>query len=229
MRVLVTRPPPLGERTAARLRGLGHEPLLAPLQAIRPLAAAVPPGEFAAFAVTSANGARHADPALLAGLSGVAAYAVGAESARVLAAAGFDPVVTGPGDAAALARLMASRLAPGAPVLWLAGRPRRDDLGRILQSAGHPVTIAETYEAVPALPREVEGLFRSGPADATLVFSAEAARRLGEPALAHGLAGTRAICISAAARNALPDMLREQARIAARPDEDAMIALLADL
>ena len=59
MRLLVTRPEPDNERTAAALRAQGHEVLLAPLLRIEPIADAdlgAPP--WAAILLTSANGAR---------------------------------------------------------------------------------------------------------------------------------------------------------------------------
>ena len=51
MRVLVTRAEPQASRTAAKLRALGHEPLVAPLSETRPVAAGLRTEGVAALAV----------------------------------------------------------------------------------------------------------------------------------------------------------------------------------
>src|SRR5581483_8187218 len=59
MRILVTRPSPDGERTAAGLRARGHDVVLAPLLTVERLPdAPLGPGPWAAVLLTSANAAR---------------------------------------------------------------------------------------------------------------------------------------------------------------------------
>ena len=60
--MLILRPQPGADETAARARTLGLEPVVAPLFTIRPLAWEPPdPAEFDAVLLTSANAARHAN------------------------------------------------------------------------------------------------------------------------------------------------------------------------
>src|SRR5262249_52963887 len=72
LRLLVTRPEPDGERTAAALRARGHEVLLAPLLRVEPIGFALPDEAFGGVVMTSANAARaiagHSRRAALASL-----------------------------------------------------------------------------------------------------------------------------------------------------------------
>ena len=87
MRVLVTRPEPDGERTAAKLRARGAEVLLAPLLQIEPFRdVALGNGPWVALALTSAN----AVPAITqhprrGELLALPAYVVGQRTAEAVA------------------------------------------------------------------------------------------------------------------------------------------------
>jgi len=120
MRVLVTRPEPAASRTAARLRELGHEAIVAPLLIPRPLDWAVPPGKWQAVAFTSASAAALAGD--LSALALLPAYAVGEATAAAARDAGFTQVRSARGDASAVFALAA---ADGiARLLHLAGQDR---------------------------------------------------------------------------------------------------------
>lgn len=54
-RVLILRERDEARRTAAALEARGHQPLILPLEAARPLDQGPPQGAFAGFAVTSAR------------------------------------------------------------------------------------------------------------------------------------------------------------------------------
>src|SRR5438552_13213630 len=94
MRVLVTRPEPDGERTAAKLRAGGAEVLLAPLLQIEPFRdVALGNGPWVALALTSAN----AVPAITqhprrGELLALPAYVVGQRTAEPARAAGLIAV-----------------------------------------------------------------------------------------------------------------------------------------
>src|SRR5579864_8514480 len=94
MRLLVTRPEPDGERTAALLRARGHEVLTLPMLRIEPIAdAALGHGPWAAVLFTSTNAVRAlAAHPRFGELVGLPAYAVGARTQAAAAAAGFAPV-----------------------------------------------------------------------------------------------------------------------------------------
>ncbi len=93
MRLLVTRPEPDAERTAAALRARGHSVVIAPLLRIEPLAdAAIGAGPWAAVLVTSANIAHAiAGHAKRADLTHLPVFAVGERSAHAMRIAGLRP------------------------------------------------------------------------------------------------------------------------------------------
>src|SRR5262245_47209617 len=111
MRLLVTRPQPDAERTAAVLRDKGHDAVVAPVLRIEPVAARIGDGPFAAVIMTSANAAQAiAGHAHLADLTALPVFAVGARTAEAARQAGFATVASAEGGWLKLVRLIASRL-----------------------------------------------------------------------------------------------------------------------
>ena len=120
----VLRPEPGNAATAARIEAAGHRVLRLPLIAVQPLAWAEPDlSGVDALLVTSAHAIRHAGPGLGA-LRHLPVVAVGAATAQVALAAGFDVKAVGDGGVAA-----ALRLAAGQRLLHLAGRDRAGETG----------------------------------------------------------------------------------------------------
>ena len=119
MRLLVTRPEPECERTAALLRERGHEVLLMPLLRIKPMAdAELGTGPWAAALFTSANGVRAVAAHRRFGeLAHLPVYTVGRRTQAAAAAAGFASITSADGDVDALVSLIASK----PPVASLAG------------------------------------------------------------------------------------------------------------
>ena len=106
--LLILRPQPGAEETAARAKALGLEPVVAPLFTIEPLAWEPPePGIFDAVLLTSANAARHAGPAL-SRFTSLPCWAVGAATAAAARAAGVADIRSGPANGGALAEAAAS-------------------------------------------------------------------------------------------------------------------------
>src|SRR5688572_2316006 len=101
MRLLVTRPGPDNARTAATLRQMGHDVMLAPMLRIETIADAdLGPPPCAAILLTSANGARAlAGHPRLPELKALPVLAVGKTSAETARDAGFTDVTSANGDA----------------------------------------------------------------------------------------------------------------------------------
>ena len=99
-KVLILRPRPAADVTAARARALRLDPIVAPLFEIRPLAWQMPSGAFDALLLTSANAARQA-----AHLPNLPCYAVGEATAEAARSAGLRDIVIGPSDGAAVLAL----------------------------------------------------------------------------------------------------------------------------
>jgi uroporphyrinogen-III synthase len=180
MRVLVTRPIEDCDRTAEALAVAGHVAVVAPLFEVRALACALP-SDVDVVLAASANAVRRAGPAELRALLHLPFFAVGEQTAVAAREAGFRQVRSGSGDAAGLARLVAEAAPPGAVLLHLAGRPRRDEAISAL-SASFRLVVAETYETVAsqALPAMVVAALRDDLIDAVLHFSPRAGRVFGD-------------------------------------------------
>jgi uroporphyrinogen-III synthase len=232
MRLLVTRPQADGERTASVLVARGHEPVLCPLLRIEPVPAALGPGPWDGVLLTSANAARAvAVHNAVARLRVLPALTVGGRTAEAARAAGFASVRSADGDAADLMRLAASESGGrGAKLLYLAGEDRAADLAAALAPAGIAVETVVIYRAAaiaqfpPAIAaalgaRRIDGVlhYSRRTADA-YVGCARAAGRLDAPVTHYCLAAPVAEPLAAAG---IADL-----RVAARPDESALLAML---
>jgi uroporphyrinogen-III synthase len=105
--ILILRPQPGADATAARARARGLSPVVAPLFEVRALPWEAPAGPYDAVMLTSANAARLAGDGMTPFLA-LPCYAVGEATAAAARAAGFGDVRIGPADGAALARQMAA-------------------------------------------------------------------------------------------------------------------------
>lgn len=233
MRILVTRPKADALRTAAALRARGHHAIVAPLLAIEFLSDAELAGApWSAIVVTSANAA----PAIAAHrrhdeLNGIPVFAVGRHSAQAMRDAGFADVTSADGDVAALVRLIAARTRPGASLLYLAGAERSGDLAGALRGENLIVQAAVIYRAVVAenLPPQAVAELAIG-VDGVLHYSRRSAEAYVSGARRAGLAKTALadpvhFCLSAGIAAPLLAAGATNIRVAAQPDEAALLAL----
>lgn len=232
MRVLVTRPLDDAGPTATELARLGHDALIAPLFVVRFSQGPEIVHENAqAILVTSGNGVRalcrrskHRDVPL---------FAVGTHTAALARSAGFENVIDAEGDSAALAREVLYRLRPKeGPLVLVRAKHASPELEIALGSAGFEVVLSTAYEAaaVSELPPKACQALRSRSLDATLLFSPRSAAVFAACVRHSGLAdsctGLLACCISKSAAFALDGLRFGEVRIAARPDQDHLLALL---
>ena len=253
MRVLVTRPDPGGERTAARLALLGHEAVRMPLFETEITASPAdlpPPDRILGLIATSArafdvfNAEDPADSAIFS----VPVHAVGPATAQAAHAAGFADVREGGGAARDLARALTGAASPptGAPgtagaedegrgLVYLAGAPRTAVIEEALRDAGLAFSVLDCYRMVEisySTDSEIEVLF-DPQLEVVLLYSANAADRLVELVTAKNLGkslhSTRFLCLSPDIRDRLPEPWRTRASAAGRPDEDSLLASLTAL
>lgn len=233
MRVLVTRPYDDAERTAAELKARGHDAVIAPLLEIRfrdgPQLAL---DGVQAILATSANGARAL--ARRTPRRDIPVFAVGAQTAEAARHAGFKTVKSADGDAAALAKAAARWASPtGGALFHAAGAQTKGGLAERLRASGFTVLCETLYEAVPVtvLPPIAADALRQGTLDAALFYSPRSARTFAEAVTRAGLAascaGLEALCISQATADGLTPLSFRKIRVAARPDQDALLALIA--
>jgi uroporphyrinogen-III synthase len=234
VRLLVTRAQEDGARTAAALRARGHCVLLAPLLRIEPVAADFEPGPFAAVLTTSANAVRAvAGHARLAELRRVPLYTVGKRSAEAARAAGFATARSAEGDAHDLIRIVARELAgASSPLLYLAGEERSIDLTKELGRRGLKVHTAIVYRAAAAerLPPQTEQAIGAGEIDGVLHYSRRSAEiflRCGAAAGLHArMLALVHFCLSPQVAAPLMEAGHPDVRIAARPEESALLDLV---
>ncbi|MFS8111956.1 uroporphyrinogen-III synthase [Rhizobium jaguaris] len=241
MRVVVTRPAHSGERTARRLAEMGHEPVLLPL------AEPVHDAEAALKALEETNGSivitsaevtrvlKHVQQSLKL-LFHRPVFAVGAATARAAREIGFEVVVgVSGGNGAQLADLIIEHPPEfrESPLLYLAGSPRAAGFETQLTELGIAFRTVECYRMKEIIPDAgmLTRLLVEIPADAILFYSRETARRFFALPFLHeqtdSLAQTRILCLSEAIAEVVPAALRSFVEIAAVPDEDSLLALLA--
>ena len=232
--MLITRPRPGAAETAKRLKALGFEPVRLPLTEIRPTFAELPPGhDFDAVAIPSANAIRHAQPALLRAVAGLPTFAVGRRTAEAATEAGFRDATIGPGDGQGLATLMAGRLARGARVVYLCGRVRTRGFEETLGAAGIETTPVETYDTgvLDYTDEELAAALGSEAFDSVLLHSRAAAQAFktltDRSVMSPLLARTVFVCMSNRIAEPLIPFGDGRIRVAAAPDEEAMLARLA--
>lgn len=229
--VLVTRPEPGGAETAARLSALGWQPLLVPALVLAPRRFALPPCQ--AVLLTSRAAAR-----ALPAPASLPLLAVGDATAEAARAAGWAQAEAAAGTAEDLARLAAARLDPQAgPLLLAVGQGYALDLAADLRGRGFRVMRRIAYAARPAstLPDPVRDALAAGTVPAAILFHSPRSARCAitlfrEAGHAATIARMAALVISPrvaeAARTALAPLSWRDLRVAARPTEDALLALL---
>jgi uroporphyrinogen-III synthase len=235
VRLLVTRPEPECERTAALLRSRGHEVLVLPLLRIEPVADAdLGTGPWAAALFTSANAIRAiAVHRRFGELVGLPAYVVGQRTRAAAEAAGFSPVMSADGDLDDLVRLIASK-PPVArlPLFYGAGEDRAGDLAGALLAHGLRADARVVYRAatVTNLTPEAGAALAAGKIDAALHYSARTAVAFVTAATAAGIRDLsiqiRHLCLSAQVAAQLAGAGAKAVEVAREPNEQALLALV---
>jgi uroporphyrinogen-III synthase len=237
--VLVTRPQPDDEATAAGLRARGREVLLAPMLRFEPVGFNDDAdARYGAVIVTSANALRGIESDL-AGyrLHKLPLFAVGEHTAAAARRAGFANVIAANGDAtslrdAVLAAVKSKTLKKASTLLYLAGADLARDLAGELGERGFTVVTHTTYRMIPSasLPREVCDAFAANGIEAVLHYSRRSARAFLEAARAAGVEiSALAIpqcCISDAVAAILRDAGASHVVVARTPDENAVFEAL---
>ena len=218
--VLILRPLPGADETAARARALGLDPVVAPLFAVRPLAWQAPnPADFDAVMLTSANAVRFGGDALTPFL-GLPCFAVGDATTEAASEAGFRDIRTGPGDGAALIGMMA------AAGVRAAFHPCGEDR-RYLDPAGVRILDMPVYvaEASSRLSPQAEAALAEG---ALVLLHSPRAASLFKQLRSAGRAQVRLAAISAAAAEEAGEGWKSIS-IAELPRDQALLELAAKL
>ena len=239
MAILVTRPHPDAEATAATLRARGFEVLLAPMLRFEPAAFRDDTeARYGGLIVTSANALRAIETDLKASrLLRLPLFAVGEHTATVARDLGFEHVISGGGDAAAVRDCVVGAVKSKAvkkahPLLYLAGADLARDLAGDFSQRGFTVVTQVTYRMVPLsnLPREACEAFAANQVEAVLHYSRRSAGAFLEAVRGAGMEisalSVPQLCISTGVAAVLRDAGATGVMAAASPDENALFALL---
>ena len=231
MRILVTRPLEDGIEIAARLAERGHQALLAPLLEPRfhdgpMLEEGTELDQVQALLASSANGIR----AFIrrSARRDLPVFAVGPQTAQEALKAGFGDVRSADGDAKALAEAAQRWASPQGVLLHICAQDAPGTLAESLGARGYEVRRCSLYEIEPAksLSPEAIDALRTGALEAAMFFSPRTARIFGALADALPIQRLTAFCISPATAQALEPLRFAQVAVAARPNQDAMLALV---
>lgn len=214
--VWITRARPGAERTAERLAGLGFDPVVAPLLAIRPLDVRPDLTGVRALAFTSRNGVEAF--ATLSPDRSRSVFAVGDATAEAARDAGFGDVRSAAGDLQALAALIRTT-GSGLSVLHPAAAEPAGDLAALVGDGARVTTLA-VYEAMETEAAAPEVW------DAVLIHSPRAARALTVRVSPEAARGRLAVAISPAAVAPLAVLSFAEIRIAEAPTETSLLAAL---
>jgi uroporphyrinogen-III synthase len=239
MAVLVTRPQPDDEATAANLQARGYEVLRAPMLRFEPVAFQDDPNaRYGAAIVTSANALRGIESNLKGHrLLELPLFAVGEHTAAAARRAGFSCVISANGDAdslrdCVLASVESKRLQKAGTLLYLAGADLARDLAGELGEHGFRVVTQLTYRmaAAPSLPRQVSDAFAANRIEAVLHYSRRSARAFVDAARAAGVEISALAVPQCCMAESVAAVLREagatQIMVAETPDENAMLGAL---
>ena len=239
MAILVTRPLPDGETTAAALRAKGRDVLLAPMLRLEPVVFQDEADtHYGAVIVTSANALRAIEVQLRGSrLLKLPLFAVGEHTAEAARVAGFAKVISAKSDAAGLrdrilASVKARALKKTSTLLYLAGADLARDLAGELSAHGLTVVTQTTYRmaAVRNLPEQARDAFAANGVEAVLHYSRRSARAFVAAVQAAGVEvsalALRQYCLSGGIATVLREAGALQVVVAASPDEAALFAAL---
>jgi uroporphyrinogen-III synthase len=238
MAVLVTRPAPDNQRTAAALRARGYHALLSPMLRFEAVAFQDDGAACDGIILTSANAVRAlAHHPAMERLVELPTFTVGDQTAEAARRAGFRNVVSAKGDAEALNELIvkaaaAEKIKKGAALRYFAGADRARDLAGDLGAQGFVVTTHTVYRMTPVhdFAPDMIGAFASGEIDAVLHYSRRTARAFVDAARTDGVEisalALPQCCISDAVAAVLREAGATRVVVARAPDEEAVIDAL---
>jgi len=226
--VLVIRPPAAAAPVAAKLRRRGFAPFILPLSRIAARPWQWPPRPCAAIIAASAN-AFLAMPPLPAGMAALPVYCVGGKTAQAARAKGLANIAYQAENAEALCRFLQQKpdksALPAGLLLYLAGQPRRPVIEDFLAAAPVTFQLVTSYEHIRQKPTAAEQAALPPKIAYILLYSALNAADL-SLLQAHISSETEILCLSPRIAAALPVAWQPQARLAKRPTEAALLALL---
>lgn len=226
--MLVTRPQPGADRTAARLAELGYEPVLLPLTQAVALPQALPDIRPDHVLATSPQAFHHLSEELREALASVRVTVTGEGTAAAARDAGFTQVGTSGGNVSGLTYALSGMDLSGICVLYLAGRMRRPDLENFLHDKAVLFDICEVYDtlSVSYSTDKLEEIVDDGDLACVLLTSVESVAALSGIAnvgFAQVYENAQFICLSERIAEAVRSRFENPILVAAEPSEEGLI------
>lgn len=224
MRLWVTRTRPGADRLAAELRGLGHDPLVAPLTKVVPIRAPTDLSKASGLILTSAA----AVPASAGRALALPVWCVGEGTAQAARQAGFRRVDSVDGDAEALIAHLADAGIEG--LVWLRGQRVSVDVAARLTDLGLPTRSVETYRVEPLLCTSAFRRLEDGALDGVVFQSLGAVEAFVAGLERHGLFAALGDITAFALSDRIAGPLSQEpfaeVRVADQPTTQALLTLL---
>lgn len=230
--ILVTRPRPDADRTAAGFAAIGLEPVMAPMLEARFFPTDLPdPQAFVALAFTSANAVRAlAAHPLGETFAPLPVYAVGDHTASEARDVGFERVSPALGTLDHLVEMVIADK-PAGPIFYPAPRHQSGDLAGRLSAAGIDVDTRVLYEMQPAsaLPAALAERLATGTIQGAAFYSRRTAEifatLLAGPDLAAARENLHCLCLSENVAQPLVEAGFPRIGLADAPSHEAMMVL----
>ena len=237
MKLIVTRPEPAASRTAEKLQALGHEVAISPVLEIVATETQMPSDDFSVIIITSANALRALEKqGIDQSKLNTPLYVVGDNTAKKARDVGFRNVHSAAGNANNLIELIISR-SPASqtkqkPALYICGEHFTSGFIEALQNNGLNIEVWVNYKAnlVDHLTKKSSDFLTSGDPIGILLYSARSARQfsklIGHQKNSYAIENITIYVLSNAVKNVLSQDLQHLAKIAQKPDEQSLIALI---
>lgn len=236
MNILLIRSRERSVRTAARLAELGHVVVFLPVTRTNIMPFEIPAQPFDGIIFTSAVAPDIVASAIknrsINGISlALPVWCVGDATANAAREAGFGDIRTGPGNAEQLAAIIAEHHGRSPARLFY---PSAKDIAFDMAAAlGHQSVLRQIVyevELVDLEPEQISDALNRVSNGALLLYSARTAAQFFGLVERHGLArtldSTAIIAISDKVANTVETTIGMKPKVAATPDEEAMLALL---
>jgi uroporphyrinogen-III synthase len=231
VRVLVTRPQPGANRTAARLASLGYEPVVMPLTQTVALMQHLPEAKPDLVVATSPQAFHHLSQALRDLLANVLVIVTGDGTATAAREAGLARVETAGGNVAGLVDRLSRTNLSDVKVVYLAGRVRRPDLEIFLRDSANIFKLIEVYDTI-SVSYSTDNILKvaAGASFASvLLTSAETVTALGGISgeeFNQAIENAQFICLSGRIAEAARSRFRNPIAVALEPTEDSLLDCL---
>ncbi len=237
MKLIVTRPEPAASMTAEKLRALGHEVAVSPVLEIVATETKMPNHDFSMIIITSTNALRVLEKqGFEQSLLDIPIYVVGGKTAQKASGLGFRNVQSAAGNAKNLVELIKSRPPSSQPsqkpALYICGKHSTSEFTDDLSNIGLNIRTWINYKAnlVDQLTNNSIDFLNSGDPVGILLYSARSARQFSNLVNRHknnyALENIKIFLLSGAIKKALPKNLKKAVRIAQKPDENSLFALI---